>query len=53
MLHDHARDGDQRLVPIYEADGKRIRLPNEAFYRAHPSALAWHREHRFGVFLRE
>jgi len=52
-IHDHARDGDQRLVPIYEADGKRIRLPNEAFYRPHPSALAWHREHRFGAFLRE
>jgi len=52
-IHDHARDGDQRLTSIFEAEGKQILLPNEAFYRPHPSALAWHREHRFGAFLRE
>jgi hypothetical protein len=53
LIHDHARDGDQRLKSIFETEGKRILLPNEAFYRPHPSALAWHRQHRFGAFLRE
>jgi HNH endonuclease len=53
LIHDQARDGDQRLKSIFETEGKQILLPNEAFYRPHPSALAWHRQHRFGAFLRE
>jgi hypothetical protein len=52
-IHDSARDGDQRLAPVFEAEGKQIVLPNERFYRPHPEALAWHREQRFGAFLRE
>jgi predicted restriction endonuclease len=52
-LHERARDNDQRLTPIFEAEGKQILLPNEAFYRPHREALAWHREQRFGAFLRE
>jgi predicted restriction endonuclease len=51
-IHDRARDGDQRLAPLFEAEGKQIVLPKESFYRPHPEALAWHREQRFGAFLR-
>ncbi len=51
-IHDRARDSDQRLSPIFEAEGKQILLPNEVFYKPHPEALAWHREQRFGVFAR-
>lgn len=51
-IHDGARDGDQRLVQLFEAEGKQIVLPNETFYRPHPEALAWHRVQRFGAFLR-
>lgn len=53
LIHDQARDAGQRLTSIFETEGKQILLPNEAFYRPHPSALAWHRQHRFGAFLRE
>ena len=53
LIHKSARDGDQRLTPIFEAEGRQILLPNEAFYRPHRAALAWHRDRRFGAFLRE
>lgn len=52
-VHERARDGDQRLTPVFDAGGRQILVPKEAFYRPHPSALAWHRKHRFGAFLRE
>jgi HNH endonuclease len=37
-IHDRARDGDQRLAPLFEAEGRQILLPNESFYRPHPEA---------------
>jgi hypothetical protein len=52
-VHDRAQEGDQRLAALFEADRKQILLPNESFYRPHPEALAWHREQRFGAFLRD
>ena len=52
-IHDRARDRNQRLALIFEADGKEILLPNEGIYKPHPDALAWHREQRFGAFLDE
>ena len=52
-VHDHAREGDQRLTPIFEAAGKKILLPKEDFYQPHSEALAWHRKQRFGAFLHQ
>jgi hypothetical protein len=52
-IHDRARGRDQRLTPIFAAEGKQILLPKEGFYKPHSEALAWHREIRFGAFLRE
>ncbi len=52
-VHPRARDGDQRLEPIFAAEGRQVVLPGESFHRPHPEALAWHRERRFGAFLRE
>jgi len=52
-VHERAREGDQRLKTIFEAEGKQILLPNEPFYRPHLAALAWHRKRRFGAFLHE
>jgi hypothetical protein len=52
IIHPEARDANYRLFPIIDAEGKSILLPKESFYRPHPEALRWHREERFGAFLR-
>jgi predicted restriction endonuclease len=53
IIHPEARNANYQLFPIIDAGGKSILLPREDFYRPHLEALRWHREERFGAFLRQ
>jgi hypothetical protein len=53
VVHEKAQTADHALFPILETAGRLISLPSEAFYRPHLEALEWHRNERFGLFLRD
>lgn len=52
ILHPEANRASSNAFPLLAADRKPICLPSDPAYHPHPEALAWHREHRFGIFAK-
>jgi putative restriction endonuclease len=52
QVHPKAYEARHRHFRLLDMDRKQILLPSDTAMRPHPEALEWHRENRFGRFLR-